>query len=220
MPATSVLLVPGTHGWGYTKGQQWWDYGSPFTTFLETADCCILGKAFPYLWSTSLDGVWFFHRTTKRHIQWESAGYSLYSYLANKLAPGDYVPIADRNLIAHSHAMQVVAYACAQGLKINRLLTMGSPVRNDMQEIYAQARPNIGQWLHVHSDRSDRIQWFGELFDGKLGIVRKQPFANVNLGIPAVAHSNLLTDPECFPLWAADGLLDFLRKGATDAARP
>src|SRR5678815_5146950 len=103
--------------------------------------------------------------------------------------------------------MAVVAYACAHGLRINRLLTMGSPVRQDMHAIYAQARPNIGHWLHLHSDRSDRTQWLGELFDGHLGIVRNQPFADVNLGVPAVAHSNLLNDPDLFHLWAEDGLI-------------
>jgi len=213
---TSVLLIPGTHAWGYSNQPQWYEPGSPLVTFLEANGLRLLGKDCPYTWSTALDGMGVFHRTAKQHIVWESAGINLYAYLANRLVPDDYVPIADRNVVCHSHAAQVAIYACAHGLKINRLLTMGSPVRDDMRDVTHKARPNIAHWRHLHSDGSDRLQWLGELFDGHLGIVRNQPFADVNLGVPAVAHSNLLNDPDLFNLWARDGLIDFL-KGVTYA---
>lgn len=208
---TPLLFVQGTHGWGRGDEPQWWRDGSPLIAFLEARDFVVLGKQQPFIWSTNVDGVQWWHGKARKHINWESAGCSLYAFLRNPLAPSDYVPLASRNLVGHSHAMQVIAYACAAGLKINRLLTLGSPVRADMREIYAAARPNIGHWLHVHSDSTDKMQWYGELFDGHFGIVRKQPFADVNLGIPAVAHSRLLNDPACFPLWQCNGMIDFLR---------
>src|SRR5678815_4212002 len=112
---TSVLLIPGTHAWGYSNQPQWYEPGSPLVQFLQASGVELLPQQF--IWSTALDGFGLFQRTAKRHIVWESAGYNLWAFLANKLAPEDYVPIADRNLVAHSHAMAVVAYACAHGLK-------------------------------------------------------------------------------------------------------
>lgn len=216
---TPALLVQGTHGWGRDDNVQWWECRSPFCLFLRRSDISTLGGDRPFIWSTDLDGVGFFHRKGRRHINWESAGYNLHSYLRPPLSShfDDYVPLADRNLIAHSHALQVVAYACANGLKINRLVTIGSPVRSDMADVYAKARKNIGVWTHVHSDGSDRIQWFGELFDGHLGIVREAPLADRNILIASVSHSRLLNDSTCFPFWQTTGLLSFLKGGAVDA---
>jgi len=223
---TAVLLVQGTHGWGRSADVQWWECRSPFVAFLRSMDFRIIGGDRPYIWDTDLDGIgWLHRRPFKKHRNWEAAGLSLYAYIVPPLNAqwDDYVPIADRNLIAHSHAMQVVAYACAAGLKINRLITIGSPVRQDMDEVYHLARANIREWMHVHSDGSDRVQWFGELFDGHLGIVRKQAAATTNLLVAKVSHSKLLNDPSCFLLWQTKGLVGFLTwpiSSASHAGRP
>jgi len=220
--STPVLLVQGTHAWGRTDPEtEWWSRRSPFAQFLTAEGCTVLGGDRPYVWDTDLDGVGFLSRTRTRHINWEAAGLSLYAYLRPPLRANfdDYVPLADRNLIAHSHALQVVAYACARGLIINRLVTIGAPVREDMAEVYAAARPHIGAWWHVHSDASDRIQWLGTLFDGHLGIVRAHPRADRNVAIPKVSHSKLVNDQRDFPLWDAYNLLPFLRGEMGDAAR-
>lgn len=216
---TPVLLVQGTHGWGRDDAVQWWEKRSAFCTFLQREQLSTLGGDYPFIWSTDLDGVGFFKGKGRRHINWESAGCNLLAYLWPRLSSrfDDYVPLGDRNIIAHSHALQVVAYACAQGLKINRLVTVGSPVRKDMADVYEKARPNIGVWTHVHSDGSDRVQWFGELFDGHLGIVREAPLADRNVLIASVSHSRLLNDKTCFAFWQATGLLSFLKGGALAA---
>jgi hypothetical protein len=215
---TPVLLVQGTHAWGRSdQSKEWWDGRSPFCAFLRASGFRILGEERPFSWDTDIDGIgWLKRRPHKKHINWESAGLNLYAYIANPLALAytkgdDYVPIKNRNILAHSHGSQVLAYACASGLLINRLLTIGAPVREDMAPVYAAAKPNIAHWRHVYSDHSDRIQWFGTLFDGKFGIVRKQPYADVNVLVPAVAHSKLLNDPCCFELWQKNGFLDFLK---------
>lgn len=213
---TPVLLVQGTHGWGRTTAIQWWESCSPFCAFLQANDFAVLGGDRPYLWDTDLDGIgWLGKRPAKKHINWQAAAWSAYNYLVPALVrdgfiTDNYVPIAARNVIGHSHAMQVMAYACSFGLKINRLVTIGSPVREDMMDVYKAAKPNIGRWLHVHSDGSDRIQWFGELLDGHLGIVREQPYADENKLVAKVSHSKLLNDEKSFPLWRSAGLLDFL----------
>lgn len=213
---TKALLVQGTHGWGYSDDLQWWDRRSPFCAFLRLQGIETLGGDRPFTWSTALDGIGkYLQRSFKKHRTWESAGNALDWYCRPALMEkyDDYLPLVDRNLIGHSHAMQVIAYACAQGLKINRLVTISSPVREDMREVYAQARPNIGEWLHVHSDGSDRIQWFGELLDGHLGVVREQAFADRNVLVAAVSHSRLLNDPTTFGLWRSTGVLQFLSGG-------
>lgn len=221
---TSVLLVQGTYAWGHTAGLQWWECRSPFGAFLRSMDFNIIGGDRPYIWDTDLDGIgWLHRRPFKKHRNWEAAGLSLYSYLIPPLNAqwDDYVPIEDRNLIGHSHAMQVIAYACAAGMKVNRLITIGSPVREDMRDVYQLARMNIRNWMHVHSDGSDRVQWFGELFDGHLGIVREQPAADRNLLVANVSHSKLLNDPAAFPLWQSKGLVAFLNgTSGIDAPRP
>lgn len=206
-------LIQGTWAWGHSKEGQWWECKSAFCAFLELAGVATIGGARPFIWSTEVDGLgWLQRRKAKRHLIWESAGDNLFAYLKPPMSLyDDYVPIADRNLIGHSHALQVIAYACAAGLKINRLITLGSPIRKDMADIYRQARPNIGHWLHVHSDGSDKIQWFGELLDGHLGIVREAPLADRNVLIAKVSHSKLLNDPASFPYWQSAGLLDFLK---------
>lgn len=208
-----VQLVQGTWAWGHREGRQWWEAPSPFSLFLEAQHISCIGGLRPFIWNTELDGIgWLWRRPAKKHLNWESAGLNLYSYLVPPLSAqyDDYVPIVDRNLIGHSHALQVIAYACAAGLKINKLITIGSPIRHDMADVYKSARPNIASWMHVHSDGSDRIQWFGELFDGHLGIVRQAPLADVNVMVDNVSHSKLLNDPDAFRLWRTKGLLDFL----------
>lgn len=210
---TRILPVQGTWGWGRDGGQQWWQAGSPLMTFLEQHGCTVLGGDRPYLWDTDLDGVHWWHRRGKKHTNWEAAGTALYAYLVNPLVTTEYVPVADRNLVAHSHGAQVVAYACQAGLKINKLMTLGSPVRSDMRDVYRAARPNIGAWLHVHSDGGDKMQWLGELFDGHLGVVREQPYADANVFVPGVDHSRLLNDPSVFACWERFNLLSFLTRG-------
>lgn len=236
---TAVLPIMGTHAWGRSDPTaEWWYAGSqmppvvapasPFCQFLRGEGCEILGADCPFVWDTDLDGIgWLKRRPHKKHINWESWGHALGFYLWPRLRGyyQTYVPVEERNIIAHSHAMQVVAYCCATaGVEVNRLLTIGSPVREDMYEVYARARPFIREWMHVHSDGSDRTQWFGTLFDGHLGVVRALPAQvtltsgtvvdlNVrNVRIDAVGHSKLLNDPACFPLWHQHGLLDFLQR--------
>lgn len=219
--STPLLLVQGTHAWGRSPDVEWWEARSPLCHFLTGREFTILGAERPYVWESGLDGTGWFGRA-QRHLKWRAAAHNLYTYLVPPLAQTewreDYVRIEHRNVVAHSHAAQVVAYACALGLKINRLVTIGSPVRADMAAIYEDARQNIGQWLHVYSDKSDRIQWYGTLWDGHFGIVRKQKFADVNLMIPKVSHSRLLNDPMCFPLWELNGLVDFLHGEVYGAA--
>ena len=72
---------------------------------------------------------------------------------------------------------------------------MGSPVCADMMATAREAKPYIGRWLHLASGKSDRMQWLGELFDGKLGIIREHPLADEQYSLKKAGHAGILTDP-------------------------
>jgi hypothetical protein len=182
--------VPGT--WATNDTNRWWEPDSPFSLYLQKLGILPL-KSVAFIWSTNLEGLFPFWGS-KRHKDWIEAGDVFRAYLAD-------TPVKDRNVIAHSHALQAVLYACSKGLQLNSLTSVSSPVRKDMEEVAEKARPHIGYWTHIHSDSSDRIQWLGELLDGHFGKVRKHPLADLNVGIPKVGHSDLLRKSEHFHNW-------------------
>lgn len=190
--------IPGT--WGAKDQHPWWTKEAPFTHYLRDKLVIYpLKPDQPFVWSTDLDGGFFSFFSSGKHSDWDAAGAAISYYLEG-------IPLHERNLIAHSHGLQAVLYACGKyGVQINTLTSVASPVRKDMQEIAERARPNIGYWTHIHSDKSDRFQWLGEIGDGTLGIVRKHPLANINTKIPKVGHSGLLTESKNFYHW--DSLL-------------
>jgi hypothetical protein len=210
------LPIPGT--WGFRElptPADWQHPQSPFSIYLSDRSLFQVKATRGFDWTTDVNGSHFWQRWFGRlgdHRDWIVGGRNLAVWM---LSPYDeypaYVELIDRNIIAHSHALQVVLYACASGLKINKLVSVAGPVRADMQAVAEKARPNIGQWVHVHSDRSDRTQWFGEIGDGVLRIARQHPLANQNVPLPMVGHSKILTDPTAFHWWEDAGLVSFLR---------
>lgn len=185
--------VPGT--WGESNESKWWTKDSAFSQHVKKLGLDPL-RARDFYWSTDINGASLFSIfSASKHSDWKAAGASLEYYF-------DGVTVKDRNIIAHSHGLQVVLYACSLfGLEINTLTSVSGPVRKDMAEVAAKARPKIGYWTHIHSDSSDRMQWFGELFDGALKIVRAHPLADINFKIPKVGHSDILYKPELFKKW-------------------
>lgn len=193
-----VVLVPGTHAWlpGRNAGQWYAPDSSWFTWFRSQGFERLLPDRRQFVWSTELDGL----VPGRRLATWAAAGENLYDYLVPPLAPERCIPPAETFLITHSHALQVVLHACAAGLKVDSLIDIAGPVREDMMAVAKLARRNIGDWQHVHSDRSDRMQWLGEIGDGVLGIVREHPLADVNYPVPKAGHSGVLNDQKYFGL--------------------
>ncbi len=200
-----VALVPGTFG---GRKQDWTAPGSPFRRYLESRgfDCVqFLG------WSGDVDGV---PRLLEngRHADWIAGGWALHYMGA--------LPT-----IAHSHGGQVAAYCAANTPSlIPALVTICTPVRRDMRDVYAQARLRTGSHAHVYATGWDFLQRAGELFDGQIGWSREMPFADRNVGIDGVGHTGMLENPAYFPLWESLGLLDLLRdatlRDATLGASP
>jgi hypothetical protein len=213
------ILVAGTGSYNDDDRVDWYTPTSPFARFLASQslapafehwrDTSDLTRQAPFIWSTSLAGI----PLISRKATWSAAGTALAYFIA---VTAD-VRGAQTAVIAHSHGLQVVLYACAErGIKIAQLISVGSPVRKDMEPIAQRARPLIGHWLHIHSDRSDQWQWFGELFNGHFGIVRAHPLANRNDAVARVGHSQLLRDPACQSYWLDRGWLMPLRDWIPD----
>ena len=182
-----TVLAAGT--WGGYELESWWRPGSPFVQEAERNGVRLLAPDDPFHWSTRLDGL------IGGNAEWDLSGEVLKWYCHAK-APGETV-----NLIAHSHGGQVAAYAAARGLKIGTLVTVATPVRKDMEGVYARAMENLERWVHIHTDRRDRWQWLGAMGDGLLGVRRGMPAPAENVLEPGRDHASLLAPA----LWTARG---------------
>lgn len=194
---TTIVLVPGT--WG----GQWADGASPFRLMLRAHE--IRPTRFDG-WTENVDGVPNILEHGA-HRDWIAGGAALGYFLRA-------LPLDDRNLICHSHAVNVALYELAQAkVPIRNLLTICSPVRDDMQATADAAVPHIlGRWRHVASTDWDLWQRLGELADGgwHWRQVRRWKQANENTLIPHIGHSKLLNKPALFPLWDSERLIDAL----------
>lgn len=203
MRPTYYLPIHGT--WAIDEGElAWWKHKSEFAKYASQANMYQL-PGYPFIWSSDLIGVWynFFGKKTKL-TDWAAGGWALVYYL-------DHIPYEHRNLIAHSHGLQVVLYAASYGLRIRNLISVCSPIRNDMHEISVIARPKIKNWLHIY-DSSDRTQFWGQFGDGKLFGSRYSIHADVNHHLKGINHSDTLKKDASFYLWRSNGWFEFLRQ--------
>lgn len=194
-----VVGVAGTWAWK----SAWWQDGSPFWRYMERRGVYPARiNGLPFRWSTDLGGTWKFWQT--RHSQWEAGGDALAYYL-------DALPEQHRIVLAHSHGGQCVAYAAALGVKIDRLVTVATPVRADMDGTWRLARTAIRQWTHVLDSEGDKTAFWGAFGDKRLGNQRHFDHADANVKIADIGHSGLLSDPAHFHWWEDAGLIDRLK---------
>lgn len=203
------VCVSGTWAWrDQDKPTAWFNSTSPFAQQLAVAGYAPL-RTWPFLWTTKLNGTdgwrrWFARfipRAWERgdHVDWIAGGEALYSYCEAAKWP-DLV-------IAHSHAGQVVAYACARrGLQIPLLITVSTPVRSDLLLEYAATRERVGRWIHLFDPDADPIAWAGGFGDGHVSASRIMPQAE-NYPLTGAGHSGALNDPRIAQAWIAEGWL-------------
>lgn len=215
MPA--FIPIPGTHAYdGSPETSDWYHPQSALSRyFAETFGLSHVSPDDPWCWTTDLDGFRLWQRLRGKGslgMDWLVAGKTFRQWVTHNGCGQGGVPMTDRNVICHSHGLQPILYACAEGLKLRALVSVSSPVRSDLIEngIAAAAAKNIGHWTHVHADRTDRIQWLGTIADGMLGITRAHPLAHRNVAIAGVGHSKILNDPERFNIWRDERLLEGL----------
>lgn len=223
MVSPRVVLVGGTWSWrGHETRGEWYQCDSPFTDYLEGLGVQVVSKYRPFIWSSRVNGlIW----QKQRHLDWDAGGAALSTYLDPAfphvgLGPHEHYDA----VLTHSHGLQVALYACAyHGAQIPLLIDVSGPVRKDMEATARTARPHLARWVHVSSDWTDRMQWFGELFDGAVGIKRgaiwQTVHADVSILVPGVGHSGLLRDPRTFFRWERDlALVEELRAAAEAGA--
>ena len=198
------ITVAGTSG---AKAQgDWYLPTSELSKFLLVHGCeqLELNPLKRYMWSTALDGI------DADNTTGDAAGRALAHYIAPPLLDRSLVKPEDTYIIAHSHGGNVVAYACGKyGLKINGLITVGTPIRKDLHDIYKDASSNISRHLHLYASWRDIWQLLGSLFDGRFGIHRKHPFATKNDRVPKGDHGSILRSKDFFNLWLEKGWLKF-----------
>jgi pimeloyl-ACP methyl ester carboxylesterase len=198
------ITIAGT--WGMHHTEDWYSPTSNLSKFLLDHQAIQLetNPLKRYMWSTGIDGI------DKHNDTWDAAGRALADYVSPPLLGKALIAPEDTYLIAHSHGGNVVAYACAvYGLKINGLITVGTPIRKDLNDVYKAAAPNISRHLHLYAGWRDYMQTLGALFDGRFGIHRKHPFAGRNGRVPGGNHGSILRDTSFFHLWMERGWLDY-----------
>lgn len=177
-----ILAVGGT--W-YRKRRkqapQWCDANHPLSCFLYARGFRWLvgrdGRRFD--WSSRLIGWQFWRRWTRLFADepdrsdWENDGIHLHNTVDPPFGEGPSIEGKNLHIIAHSHGGNVVFFACANGMKVNVLVLVCTPVRADMLDVIRRARPNIGRIIMIYSDASDVMQILGEIGDGYKGPRRK-----------------------------------------------
>lgn len=197
-----LTCVAGTWAWTPAKPLiHWWQPGSAFCGQALPAGACLAATT-PFVWSTNRDGL-----LETAHRDWYAGGVNLLTYLVPPLCPESRVLPADCVVVAHSHGGQVALYAAAEGLKIDTLVTVATPVRGDMKDVIAEARPNIRFWRHLHGTWRDYVQVLGSIGDGIFGIHRAFPQADENITVRGVTHSAFLNDPQYFERWRKEWLV-------------
>lgn len=199
-----VVTVAGTWGAGYGRNGDWWRPGSAFVSMLAEAGVSLVDGEDPFAWSTGIDGI------DGQNLTWQTAGRALKWYCEAKVR-------RDRvSVVAHSHGGQVVAYAAAAGARFETVITVASPVREDLDLQYQALRRQSRRWIHIYTDETLGVAWqlLGSLGLANLGRrhIRRMPLADDNIYIPGESHGDLVGKAD---LWRPEprgmGWRDLLR---------
>lgn len=211
MRPTYVIPVHGTWDLNGRKKKCWWEKTSEFCQVARTNNIFYAGEE-PFIWSGRVDGInWktglTFGLSKDGHDDWRTAGFSFRNYIKH-------FKVHDRNLIIHSHGLQVVAYS---NIRINNIITIGSPIRSDMTEQYIALLHNCNSWLHIYDQVWDRMGFLGQIGDGKWFGSRACPIASGdravnNHKLKGIDHSKILRQMPEMKYWVTNGWFDNLRK--------
>ncbi len=202
-----VTAVVGTWGWrGLLKPQA--TIGNPNANVWKylndhrlTMRCDRKGRGFS--WTSAIAGAEVWRRlfgSEPSILDWEVGAVNLLDFhLPMTVQSEHHLPGCRTHVIAHSHGGNLPYIAAAMGLRINCLATISTPIRMDVLNRFGpEARANIGYHVHYYSD-DDFTQMLGGAGDGHIGLIRKHPYADVNVRLPENAgHSGLLENPFYF----------------------
>ena len=178
-----VVFIPGTHSRSGPGIPEWWHLGQPMAQAFQARGYMV--TAFP--WTTELDGIFGPSR------RWRDAGEKLGLWL--RLNPVDLV-------LAHSHGGNLlpVAMLSAPTVSVPALVTLGTPVRPELDLLYARMRQTgqVPRWLHIYAE-GDWWQWWGSRPRVRdwwrptaWTTTRTMPHATENRSAGSVGHHGLL----------------------------
>jgi hypothetical protein len=173
-------LVPGTWAAGRalrsaTDPPDYWEDGGALVVYLRQQGWENIDVGRMY-WDGRLQGSPLGRLLYRRrfegqwHIGWTVGGENI-SHMIQGLAtrPVDPVDPADLIMICHSHGLQPLAKGLADPAcpRIKGLLSVASPVRHDMGEIYTLAAAKVDRWEHCQMGSRDRLRWYGVIGAGR-----------------------------------------------------
>lgn len=200
----AVVQATPPHIWTFVKGTfrgPWADPGSPFRTQVIDPQGLLVAARVTY-WTGDVNGLphWLNPWAGDALSDWRLGG----EFLAETLAR---LPLMDRNILTHSHGVQVGAFAAAL-VPVNRFVSICGPVREDMAPVYTAAVAHTTRFVQVFAQDFDWTAWVGTWFSGRPALYSGSlPGAHVNLGLAGIGHSTLLYDAAAYPLWFTHGLL-------------
>lgn len=185
------------------------DSESPHTRFMRRNGFEPLRRSDgqPWKWRATMQGLWW------QGIKvWKEDAESFANFMAMR-------PYWARIAFGHSHGGQLPIIACAKGLKLRALVTIGTPVRFDVDA--EAAVKNIGTWVHVYDVDKDKIQslrrTLGQLGDWRVSFERRFLLPGVqNIGLHGIDHSLMVRDESTFHHWVDDGILDVVRTSSSE----
>ena len=183
-----TILVGGTHA---NDSDPWFLPDSRFATAAKHNRIDIsCGRGEGFIWSSQLE-VWRFKKDMGTDA-WVAAAHSLLSYI-------DAYCEGQANIIAHSHGGNVACIAAKwdNSCRINKLVTLGTPVRKTMSSTYSSAVVNTAAWRHIYST-SDWWQMFGTFGTFNPWKTRIMASADENILAKGKGHTDL-HDPR---LWS------------------
>jgi hypothetical protein len=221
-PEVRFTAVHGTHG----RQAPWVKPSSPLMQLFAKYNIQPLYPEDPFCWSGDVNGLQFWRKFIPGggdRGDWEVGGNSLRWRLRTE-------PFECRGLLVHSHGLWPAIEACAQGLQVPWMISVGSPVREDMTDRILLALPNISAWLHVYDPHFDWWGTLGSFGDGKFNWNRAQRFAGppphlerqiaayttvrVRAGgndpISGIGHTGILEDVKYFRYWWERRWLEFM----------
>ena len=132
----------------------WHQVGSDVTEMMGDHGFIRAGDSLP-LWSGAIGG-W------RHHQPWKAGARNIYDWIQK-----GHFDASQLNFICYSHAGQVIAYLCAMRprLPIRSVVTICSPMRRDMDDVWAHSELTPDNHLHLYARGwGDRWRWFGQGF--------------------------------------------------------
>lgn len=192
------IPIAGTGGYKDT----WVREDSEFGRMMLAAGCqSIRTGDRSFRWSGALDGI------EGDNAEWESFADSLFWFMRE-------LPLEDRNVVAHSHAGQIVLILAARGFQFRSVTTVGTPCRDDIP--LKLAEDNILFHQHIYDLKLDLMGWLGQFGEGFKDLRKARSFGDprvLNIPVAGISHSKVLRDREHVGKWITLGWLQNMVRG-------